>query len=144
MTNKEFNVFGDKELLKDCRINIVTTDELGNLKKESLLINGQLNKVFVTKTSAIYSIYFSYKDSLYASIDYENIMKGRDDEVNNFYLEQKKEVVGVKFISSRSDLKDFSGEVTLFTTLLDYYDKHGIKDDLEEKEIKEYFMNTYN
>jgi hypothetical protein len=144
MTNKEFNVFGDKELQKSCKVNIFISDETGNIKKESLLVNGQLNKVFVTNSAAIYTVYFSYKDSLYASIDYENIFKGSDEEINHFYLEQKKELIGVKFIGRKSDLKDFTGTVTLFTTLSDYFEKHNIKDDSEKKVIKENFMNTYN
>ncbi len=144
MTNKQFNVFGDKELLKECKINVFKSDDMSNTKKESLLVNGNINKVFAVDNSTIYTIYLSYKDSLYASVDYENILKGHDDEINHFYLEQKKEAVGVKFIGRKSDLKDFYGSVTLFSNLSEYYEKHGITDDKEKREIKEYFNNTYN
>lgn len=144
MKEKEFMVFGDKELLKNCKINVQKTDELGNKKTESLLYNGLINKVYFASNSTIYKVYLSYNDSLFTSITYENILKNSDDEINHFYLEKKKEVIGTKFIGQKKDLKNAEGIVILFTSLQAYYDKENITDDKIKKEVKEYFLNQYN
>ena len=99
MTPK-FKLFGDKELLDNMKISIETTLE-GNYpyytrKIESLLYEAKTYNIN-NGDAWSFNIHFSYKDSLFGVLEFENTMQWAPDYINHLYVE-----------------KDEEGKITLF------------------------------
>ena len=143
MSNQKFKVFGDEVLLKDCKINIFTTDETGFKKANTLLYNG---KIFDVKSSEemgeVYTIYVSYKDSLVNTLEFENIFRNAKDQVNNFYIDKNKNIITIKFIGRESDLKNGQGSEAIFIPWEDYLKTNSIAKE-KIKENKEVFFDLF-
>lgn len=106
MDNEYFQVFGNKELLEKCKINLVKIDETGNESVNNILCNGKLNQIKTeNESAAIYKFYFSYKDSYVELLTTENIFRNASDQVNNLYIEEKDSIIYVKFIGRKLDIE---------------------------------------
>jgi hypothetical protein len=137
MEKKDFKVFGDEALLKDCKINIYKIKE-GSEKMESLLFDTKLYDVTSTNDDIKYIIYLSYKDLIVGKINYENILKGEENQINHFYISKNKEIVSVKFVGKEEFLKSNDGFVEVLIPINEYLGINNIHDEkliLKEKNI---------
>ena len=90
----KFKLFGDKELLDNMKINIesiLEEDYPYYIKKiESLLYETKVHNID-NEEIWWYKIYFSYKDSLFGVLEFENVGQWAPDYINHLYVEKNEE-----------------------------------------------------
>ncbi len=143
MKNENFNIYGDEELLKNSKINIVEIDDLGNEKTKTLLFLG--NKKIVepkTETSAIYKVYISYKDSLVNVLKFENIMRNANDHINYLYLNKENDLIMLRYVGRESEIETKKGFGIFLLTKEEYYKVNNIEKE-DVKKNNELFFSEY-
>lgn len=141
-----FKIFGDESLLKEIKLNVIKTSEAGLEKKETLIFN---ERKYIVKaeneTGFIYKIYVSYKDSLVKVMQYENILKGEENQINHFYFYKNRDVISFKFVGSKEFLPelDVSPEYIL-VPLNDYFIEEKINTEELKNNEKTLFFDYYN
>lgn len=107
MDNEYFQVFGKKEVLDKCKINLVKIDEAGKDSLYNILCNGKLNRVKAeNESAAIYKFYISYNNSSVEVLKTENIFRNATDQVNYLYLEEKDHLIYVKFVGRKANIEN--------------------------------------
>lgn len=137
-----FEIFGEESLLKDIKLNVVKRSEIGLKKKETLIFNGE--KYIVeeeNETGFVYKIYVSYKDSLVNAMEYDNIMRGDDNQINHFYLYKNKDIVYFKFVGVKKNLQEMEDRPIHSLIPVDEYfmQKRICNEDSISKEKKLFF-----
>jgi hypothetical protein len=144
MNEQEFKVFGENEVLKNCKINIVKVNEQGVEKKETLLCNGKQYSIKTEdEVGAIYTVYFSYNDSLVNIIKYENILRGTNEEINNFYITKNQSAVLAKLIGKKNNLKIGKGHQVVLMPIVDYFKEQKIESEQDQIRIRILFLDNY-
>ena len=144
MSNQNFKIIGDDELLKNCKITIVKTDENGVSLKKSLLFKGEVfDVVSESEIAEIYDIYVSYKDSLVNQLNFENVFRNVDDRICNLYLNKKDEQFFVKFVGREIDLKNNQGFLKPLISLKDFLNVNKIVEDSARSKVEENFFSFY-
>ena len=142
MSNQNFKIIGDDELLKNCKITIVKTDENGVSLKKSLLFKGEVfDVVSESEIAEIYDIYVSYKDSLVNQLNFENVFRNVDDRICNLYLNKKDEQFFVKFVGREIDLKNNQGFLKPLISLKDFLNVNKIVEDSARSKVEENFFS---
>lgn len=142
MENENFIVFGDENLLKNCKINISKIYSSNKQKTETLLFNGKTNNI-KTDLDAVYKMYFSYNDTLVSTLKMENIFYGASDQINHFYIQKKEDAITVMFVGREADLKKGQGFKTILIPLDEYFKTENIFEDKLKTELKDLFFNEY-
>jgi len=149
MNNPDFKIFGDKELLKDCKINL----KLGFQKYKdgkyddiylykTILNKGEI-KEFPYEDYDYIDIYVSKNDSLVSVLRFENIMRNANDYINHLYLKKEHNLIKILYVGRESGIKNEQGIHKILIPLEDFYKQENIKKN-EEKEItKKLFFNNY-
>lgn len=134
MKEPDFRVFGDESLLKDWKINVYKVDENSETTK-TLLYKGNCYEVESLENDIRYIVYFSYKDSLVNTIEYENIMGGEDNQINQIYLSKNDNVVSCKFIGLKEFLKKIEERPETILIPIEEYTKinNSKKEDVRKK-----------
>lgn len=135
-----FEVFGEESLLKDCKINVYKSGEDLQMTK-TLLFNGNRYEVKSSETDIRHIIYVSYRDSLVNIIDYENILRGEENQINHFYLYKNKDIISFKFIGNEEFLKEKEESPGHILIPINEYliQKHVDTEELKNKEKRLFF-----
>lgn len=151
---QNLKVIGEKSLLKDCKINVsrytqigydnTTSKYSGTEELKTLLFNGNSYEVKSLEDDSVYTIYFSYKDSLVNVFKYENIMGGEENQINHFYIYKNKDVVYFKFVGVKEFLKEMEDRPIQILIPLEKYFKQKQISTKELKNIeKKLFFDFY-
>jgi hypothetical protein len=144
MNHQEFNVFGDKELLNNCKINVFTTDETGATKQMTLLENGLTNSVpYEIEIAEMHSLYISYQKTKVNVLKFENVFRKANDQISNLYLTKKDDVITIIFVGREAEIPIQKGFKTVLLPIDDYFKKQNITDSKEVEEQKQLFFGTY-
>lgn len=151
MEKQNFKVFGEKSLLKDCKINIATYKQIGydtvaskpiaSEEFKTLLFNGDTYSVESQADDALYITYISYKDSLLCAFKYENIMGGEKSQINHFYIQKNEDMITFKFVGNETFLKEINNRpINVLIPVDEYFIENRITDkDLISREKKLFF-----
>lgn len=141
MDGQYFKVFGEKSILKDCKINIYRVDENGNKKEITLLNNGVLFKIkSETDMAEDYKVYISYRDRLINTLEFENVFRNANDQINHFYIDKKNEIISITFIGREVEIENKQGFTTILVPVDEYFEQKRISsEDLKDKEKKLFF-----
>lgn len=141
-----FEIFGDESLLKEIKLNVIKTSETGLEKKETLIFNGKKYIVRAeNETGFVYKIYASYKDSLVKVMQYENILKGEENQINHFYFYKNKDIISFKFVGNKEFLPMINESPEYILVPLN---KYFIEEEIQTEELKKnekaLFFDFYN
>jgi hypothetical protein len=144
-TNNGFEIFGEDALLKNIKVNSIKNREDGAEKKQTLLFNRkQFSVQEENETAYFYRIYLSYKDSLVSVLEYENILRGDKNQINQIYLFKEQDSISFKFIGSKEFLPDIDNRpAEHFITLEEYFQQKNINTIEEKSKAKELFFDFY-
>lgn len=144
-TNTNFEIFGEDALFKNIKVNIIKNREDGVEKKQTLLFNGkQFSVKEENETAYFYRIYLSYKDSLVSVLEYENILRGDKNQINQIYLFKEKDGISFKFIGSKEFLPDIDNRpAERFITLEQYFLQKNINTVEGKSKVRELFFDFY-
>lgn len=145
-TNTNFEIFGEDALLKNIKVNIIKNREDDVEKKQTLLFNGkQFSVQEENETAYFYRIYLSYKDSLVSVLEYENILRGDKNQINQVYLFKEKDGISFKFIGSKEFLPDIDNRpAEQFITLEQYFLQKNINTVEGKSKVRELFFDFYH
>ncbi|MCX2765084.1 hypothetical protein OQJ66_20035 [Aquimarina muelleri] len=140
-TEPKFKVFGESEVLKNIKINLHLTRQT-NPEEEiffTLLDKGFLSNVD-TQYTFFYKIYFSYKDSSVAVLEFDNIDNKSSDYINHLYISKKNDSLYVQYIGRESQIEDKDTyKKSPMLSLKDWFQKEGVT----SQEMKEFYQNMF-
>jgi hypothetical protein len=154
MNKQNFKVFGEESLLKDCKINISTYRQIGydnaaskhidTEEFKTLLFNGNFYPVESLPDDSIYTIYFSYKDSLVFVFKYENIMSGEESQINHFYIQKNKDAITFKFVGNEEFSQEMNDRpINILIPLDEYLRKKRVTSEESINREKKLFFDFY-
>lgn len=145
----EFKIYGDEDLLKDIKINIKFIREYYQRDNESKLVTalykGKRYKV-QEEYADTYIFYLSYKDSLVAMVEDENIMQYADGYINHLYVKKdENDQIYLFYVGMEADIKRGWGLKTPpVIPLHQFFEKEKITAPSEQEKYTKYFFNFYN
>ena len=135
MNKQNFKVFGEDDLLRNTKINIVETGETGEKIEKTFLFKGEKYDVEAeVETGGVYEVYVSYKDSLVNVLKFENVMRNANDYINHLYLTNTDNKINILYVGRESDIAKKKGFNVFLIALDEYYKIHDITSDNEIKE----------
>jgi hypothetical protein len=140
-----FKLFGDKDTLKDMKINVKAGVQGEKVPMKTLLHNGKRIKVQYQDADD-YSIYFSYLDSFVGKIYFDNINQWADDFIHHVYVNKDNDTIYVLHIGRKSHTKrllEFKSERTSVIPLNQYFAEKGITVKDEQELEKQKFFDFY-
>ena len=144
MNHQEFKVFGEKELLKNCKINVFTTDETGATKQKTILDNGVINSVpYEIEIAEVHSLYVSYQKTKVNVLKFENVFRKANDQISNLYLTKKDDIITIIFVGREAEIPTQKGFKTVLLPIDDYFKMQNITDTKEVEEQKQLFFGTF-
>jgi len=148
MNDSNFKIFGDQNLLKDIKINIVETRETretretGEKKVNTLLFLGKKSTIEAeTETSVLYTVYVSYKDSLVNSLKFENIMRNSNTYINHLYISKKDDSIILTYIGRESKINE--GVNIVLLPKKEFFRNNNIEKQEEMKDYENLFFDNY-
>lgn len=144
MENSNFEIYGNEELIKHSKINIVKIDDNGNERQQTLLFFGKTNIIKAeTEVGATYKVYISYKDSLVNVLQFENVMRYANDHINRFYMIREKDYISVLYIGRKANLNNKEGFRVFLIPTKDFFKLNAIEDKEDKNKYKKLFFTKF-